>query len=172
MLDVKPQINQGGTIRLQLYQEDSSVISGTSNNAGGSSINKRALQSTILADDGQIVVLGGLISDSYTNGNSSLPWISKVPLLGYLFRNETKNREKTNLLIFLRPVIVKDASTLANISSDRYGYIRGKSLDYKSENWTQKDDTQPVPPPNNGNQPGSEENLFDLTHIEHKINAP
>lgn len=171
MLDVKPQINQGGTISLQLYQEDSSVISGTSNNAGGSSINKRALQSTILADDGQIVVLGGLISDSYTNGNSRLPWISKVPLLGYLFRNETKSREKTNLLVFLRPVIVKDASTLKNISSDRYGYIRGKSLNYRTENWTQKDDTQPVPPPDNGNQPGNEGNVFDLTHIEHKVDA-
>jgi general secretion pathway protein D len=171
MLDVKPQINQGGTIKLQLYQEDSSVISGTANNAGGSSINKRALQSTILADDGQIVVLGGLIGDSYTNGNSSLPWISKVPLLGYFFRNETKSREKTNLLIFLRPVIVKDASTLKSISSNRYGYIREKSLNYKTENWTQKDETQPVPPPDSGDQPGSGENVFDLTHIEHKAAA-
>ena len=89
-----------------------------------------------------------------------------MPLLGYLFRNETKSREKTNLLVFLRPVIVKDASTLKNISSDRYGYIRGKSLNYKSENWTQKDETQPLQPPDNGNQPGGEGNVFDLTHID------
>jgi general secretion pathway protein D len=169
MLDVKPQINQGGTIKLQLYQEDSSVISGSADNAGGSSINKRSLQSTILADDGQIVVLGGLISDSYTNGNSRLPWISKVPLLGYLFRNETKSRVKTNLLIFLRPVIVKDASTLKDISSDRYGYMRGKSLDYKTENWSEKDDTVPIPPPENGTPSNGTPDVFDLTHMEHKV---
>ncbi|MDE1184839.1 secretin N-terminal domain-containing protein [Paraburkholderia sp.] len=171
MLDVKPQINQGGTIKLQLYQEDSSVISGSADNAGGSSINKRSLQSTILADDGQIVVLGGLISDAYDNANSRLPWISKVPLLGYLFRNETKSRVKTNLLIFLRPVIVKDASTLKAISADRYGYIRGKSLNYKTDNWTEKDDTQPVPPPDNGNQPDGAANVFDLTHMEPKLDS-
>jgi general secretion pathway protein D len=171
MLDVKPQINQGGTIKLQLYQEDSSVISGSADNAGGSSINKRSLQSTILADDGQIVVLGGLISDAYDNANSRLPWISKVPLLGYLFRNETKSRVKTNLLVFLRPVIVKDAATLKAISSDKYDYIRGKSLNYKAENWTEKDDTQPVPPPDNGNQQDGAPNVFDLTHMEHKVDS-
>jgi general secretion pathway protein D len=170
MLDVRPQINQGGTIKLQLYQEDSSVISGSADNAGGSSINKRSLQSTILADDGQIVVLGGLISDSYTNTNSRLPWVSKIPLLGYLFRNETKSREKTNLLVFLRPVIVKDAATLKTISSDRYGYIRGKSLDYKTDNWTEKDNTLPVPPPEENRNPrDGAANVFDLTHIEHKV---
>jgi general secretion pathway protein D len=166
MLDVKPQINQGGTIKLQLYQEDSSVISGSADNAGGSSINKRSLQSTILADDGQIVVLGGLISDAYDNANGRLPWISRVPLLGYLFRNETKSRVKTNLLVFLRPVIVKDAATLKAISSDRYDYIRGKSRNYKAENWTEKDDTQPVPPPDDGNRQDGAPNVFDLTHME------
>lgn len=171
MLDVKPQINQGGTIKLQLYQEDSSVISGSADNNGGSSINKRSLQSTILADDGQIVVLGGLISDAYDNANSRLPWISKVPLLGYLFRNETKSRVKTNLLVFLRPVIIKDASTLKAISSDRYGYIRGKSLNYKSDNWTEKDNTLPVPPPESGNQQDGEANVLDLTHMEHKLDG-
>lgn len=171
MLDVKPQINQGGTIKLQLYQEDSSVISGSADNAGGSSIDKRSLQSTILADDGQIVVLGGLISDSYTNTNSRLPWVSRIPLLGYLFRNETKSRVKTNLLVFLRPVIVKDASTLKTISSDRYGFIRGKSLNYQSENWTEKDRTVPVPPPDNGNPQDGAANVFDLTHIEHKVDG-
>lgn len=112
MLNVKPQINQGGTINLQLYQEDSSVESATADQSGGYTIDKRSLQTTILADDGQIVVLGGLISDAYTNGNSRVPWISKIPVLGSLFRDETKSRVKTNLLIFLRPVIVRDASTL------------------------------------------------------------
>lgn len=172
MLNVRPQINQGGTIKLQLYQEDSSVENGTANQAGGYSIDKRSLQSTILADDGQIVVLGGLISDSYTNGNSRVPWISKVPLLGSLFRNETKNRVKTNLLIFIRPVIIKDASALKTISLDRYGYMQDKSINYRTDNWTEKDDTVPVPPPVRKDQTGNESDLFDLRRMEHKLDSP
>ncbi len=135
-------------------------------------IDKRSLQSTILADDGQIVVLGGLISDSYTNGNSRMPWISKVPLLGSLFRNETKNRVKTNLLIFIRPVIIKDASALKTISLDRYGYMQDKSINYRTDNWTEKDDAVPVPPPVRKDQTGNENDLFDLRRMEHKLDSP
>ena len=172
MLNVRPQVNEGGTIKLQVYQEDSSVESTTASQAGGYNIDKRSLQTTILADDGQIIVLGGLISDSYTNGNSRVPWISKIPLLGSLFRNETKSRVKTNLLIFLRPVIIRDASTLKAVSMDRYGYITNKSTGYKSENWIEKDNTVPTPPPAGDNQPGDPGNVFDLTHMEHQINSP
>lgn len=172
MLNVKPQINQGGTIKLQIYQEDSSVENGTADQGGGYSIDKRSLQSTILADDGQIVVLGGLISDAYTNGNSRVPWISRVPLLGSLFRNETKSRVKTNLLIFIRPVIIKDAAALKAISLNRYGYMQDKSINYRTDNWTEKDDTVPIPPPVRKDQTGNENNLFDLTHMEHKLDSP
>lgn len=170
MLNVKPQINQGGTINLQLYQEDSSVESATADQSGGYTIDKRSLQTTILADDGQIVVLGGLISDAYTNGNSRVPWISKIPVLGSLFRDETKSRVKTNLLIFLRPVIVRDASTLRAIAMDRYSYIEGKSIDYKTDNWTEKESTVPIPPPLNEDQRYDKSNVFDLRNMEHKLN--
>jgi len=172
MLNVKPQINQGGTISLQLYQEDSSVESGTANQSGGYTIDKRSLQTTVLADDGQIIVLGGLISDSYTNGNSRVPWISKIPIVGSLFRNESKSRSKTNLLIFLRPVIVRDASALKSITADRYSYIQGKSDSYKTDNWTEKEETVPVPPPLNGAQERGDANVFDLTHMEQNISGP
>lgn len=164
MLNVKPQINQGGTITLQVYQEDSSVESGTADQAGGYSIDKRSLQTSILADDGQIVVLGGLISDNYTDGNSRIPWVSKIPVVGALFRHETKSRKKTNLLIFLRPVIVRDASMLQAIAADRYGYMRARSATYRSDNWLEKDDTVPALPSLQSSERGSDGALIDLTH--------
>ncbi|WP_159839546.1 secretin N-terminal domain-containing protein [Burkholderia sp. 8Y] len=163
MLNVKPQINQGGTITLQVYQEDSSVETGTADQAGGYSIDKRSLQTSILADDGQIVVLGGLISDNYTDGNSRIPWVSKIPVLGALFRHETKSRKKTNLLIFLRPVIVRDASMLQAIAADRYGYMQSRSATYKSDNWLERDDTVPVLPPLQENVQGAASSVIDLT---------
>lgn len=161
MLNVKPQINQGGTVTLQVYQEDSSVQSGTADQAGGYSIDKRSLQTTILADDGQIVVLGGLIGDNYTNGNSRVPWLSKIPVLGVLFRHETKSRQKTNLLIFLRPVIVRDAAMLQSITADRYGYMQARSNAYKSDNWIEKDGTTPALP----QLDGTAGDVIDLTKI-------
>ncbi|WP_321800444.1 type II secretion system secretin GspD [Caballeronia sp. J97] len=171
MLNVKPQINQGGTVTLQVYQEDSAVQSGTADQAGGYSIDKRSLQTTILADDGQIVVLGGLISDNYTNGNTRVPWVSKIPVLGALFRHETKTRQKTNLLIFLRPVIVRDASMLQAIAADRYGYMQARSNAYKTENWLEKDDTVPALPQVDGQNHGDASNVIDLTRVRSAAEA-
>lgn len=164
MLNVKPQINEGGTITLQVYQEDSSVQSGTADQGGGFSIDKRSLQTTILADDGQIVVLGGLIGDNYTNGNTRVPWVSKIPVLGALFRHETKSRQKTNLLIFLRPVILRDQSTLQAVSGDRYDYISTQSRVSRSDNWVEKDRAEPLLPRFDNFGPGEPGNTIDLTH--------
>jgi general secretion pathway protein D len=161
ILNVKPQINEGGTITMQVYSEDSSVESDTSTQSGGFTIDKRSLQTTILADDGQIIALGGLISDSDTNGNTRTPWISKIPVIGALFRHETKSRVKKDLLIFLRPVIVKDGAMLQAIASDRYGYMQAKSRTYKSDNWLMKDDTTPALPSTDGKSGA----IVDLTHV-------
>ncbi|NIE66384.1 type II secretion system protein GspD [Burkholderia sp. Ax-1719] len=161
ILNVKPQINEGGTITMQVYSEDSSVESDTSTQSGGFTIDKRSLQTTILADDGQIIALGGLISDSYTNGNTRTPWISKIPVIGALFRHETKSREKKDLLIFLRPVIVKDGAMLQAIAADRYGYMQARSKSYKSDNWLMKDDTVPALPSTDGKSG----EIVDLTHV-------
>ncbi|CAG9222180.1 Type II secretion system protein D (GspD) [Paraburkholderia tropica] len=168
ILNVKPRINEGGTITMQVYSEDSSVESGTSDQSGGFTIDKRSLQTTILADDGQIVALGGLISDSYTNGNTRTPWISKIPVIGALFRHETKSREKKDLLIFLRPVIVRDGAMLQAIASDRYGYMQARSASYQSDNWMIKDDTVPALPPLHGH--GNE--IIDLTHVRQSAASP
>ncbi|MDR5752465.1 secretin N-terminal domain-containing protein [Caballeronia sp. LZ024] len=165
MLNVKPQINQGGTVTLSVYQEDSSVQTGTADQSGGYSIDKRSLQTTILADDGQIVVLGGLIGDNYTNGNTRVPWVSKIPVLGALFRHETKSRKKTNLLIFLRPVIVRDASTLQSIAADRYDNMQMRSDAYKTDNWLEKDDTLPALPRLDGQNQSAPGDVVDLTRI-------
>ncbi len=161
ILNVKPQINEGGTITMQVYSEDSSVESDTSTQSGGFTIDKRSLQTTILADDGQIIALGGLISDSYTNGNTRMPWISKIPVIGALFRHETKSRQKKDLLVFLRPVIVKDGAMLQAIASDRYGYMQARSKAYKSDNWLMKDDTVPALPSTDGKSG----EIVDLTHV-------
>ncbi|MBB3260714.1 general secretion pathway protein D [Paraburkholderia bannensis] len=161
ILNVKPQINEGGTITMQVYSEDSSVESDTSTQSGGFTIDKRSLQTTILADDGQIIALGGLISDSYTNGNTRTPWISKIPVIGALFRHETKSRQKKDLLVFLRPVIVKDGAMLQAIASDRYGYMQARSKTYKSDNWLMKDDTVPALPSTDGKSG----EIVDLTHV-------
>jgi general secretion pathway protein D len=163
LLNVRPQINQGGTITLQIYQEDSSVDSSTANQAGGYTIAKRSLQTTVLANDGQIIVLGGLISDNYTNGNSRLPWVSRIPVLGSLFSYETKSRNKTNLLIFLRPVVIKDEQTLRDISSSRYSYLRNSMSNYSTENRIERDRSVPVPPPFDSPR---ETILIDATHAQ------
>lgn len=145
-LHVRPQITEGGVIKLQIYTESSSVESGTSTNADGPTVNKRAIQSTVLADDGSIVVLGGLIQDQYNNDNSKVPWLGSLPIVGGLFRTEDKDRTKTDLMVFLRPVIVRDSDTERSISQNRYDYIRSETDNYQSDNRTIRDTQIPVVP--------------------------
>lgn len=148
MLHVRPQISQNGTIKLAIYQEDSSLVNGTGNQAGGYTINKRAVQSTVLCDDGSIIALGGLLRDNYANDNSKVPFLGDLPVLGRLFRSESKSRTKSNLMVFLRPVIVRDADTAQQISLDRYDYMRAQSAAYRSDNRSMLDrDVPQMPPP-------------------------
>jgi general secretion pathway protein D len=120
-LKVKPLITEGGAIRLQLYQEVSNVIAdATAASAGLSSVNKRVLESTVLADTGQIVVLGGLLQEGFTSGEDKVPVLGDAPFFGNLFRYDKRKRTKTNLMIFLRPTVVRDASQLDALSNERY----------------------------------------------------
>lgn len=129
-LKIKPQIGENGTIRMVIYQESSSVASttavGTAN--AGPTTNKRSIESTIVADDGQIIVLGGLIEDSYDTTRSKVPLLGDIPYFGALFRSENRTRRRTNLMVFLRPVILRDASSASQLSLDRYDYIRAQQL--------------------------------------------
>jgi len=125
-LRIKPQISQGGTVKLQVYQEVSSVQSQTINNAAGVITNKRSLESTVLVEEGQIIVLGGLIQDSVTNGEDKVPVLGDIPLLGNLFRHETRQHSKTNLMVFIRPYVMRDAQSHQGLTQDRYEYLQGE----------------------------------------------
>ena len=122
-LNVRPQIYEGGTVKLDIYQEVSSVDSRASV-AAGTVTNKRAIDTSILLDDGQIMVLGGLLQDGYSQSNDAVPWLSDIPGLGALFRNEKRSVSKTNLMVFLRPYIIRDGGAGRSITLNRYEFMR------------------------------------------------
>lgn len=130
-LRIKPQISEGGTVRMQIYQEVSSVQDST--NAAGVITNKRAVESTVLIDDGQIVVIGGLIQDSVKLGVEKVPLLGDIPFLGALFQYNTRSRSKTNLMVFLRPTLLRDAPSADSVTNDRYDYIIGQQRKAKPE---------------------------------------
>ncbi len=133
-LKVKPQISENGTVKLTIFQEVSSVQASTVNAANGPTTNKRTIESNVLVDDGSVVVLGGLLQDEYTGSNEKVPGLADVPFFGNLFKSEARGRKKTNLMVFLRPVVVRDAAATDRLSLDRYEQMR---LGMK--------DAQPVP---------------------------
>ena len=123
-LQVRPQISEGGTVRLQIYQEVSSIQDQA--NVAGVITNKRAVGSTVLVDDGQIVVIGGLIQDTVSDGIQKVPVLGDIPFLGALFRYKTRSHSKTNLMIFLRPTVVRETRRADAYTGERYDYIVGE----------------------------------------------
>lgn len=123
-LRIKPQISEGGTVRLEIYQEVSSI--NDKSNPAGVITNKRAVASTVLVDDGQLVVIGGLIQDNVTTSTQRVPVLGSIPLLGGLFRYENRQQGKTNLMIFLRPTLVRDSRGADVFTGERYDYIIGE----------------------------------------------
>ena len=121
-LKVKPQISEGGTVKLAIYQEVSSVDDTT--NAAGIILKERSISTNVLVDDGQIIALGGLIEDSTTDGVEKVPGLGDLPLLGNLFKYQSTKRGKTNLMVFLRPTVIRNAEQGSNVSVDRYDYMR------------------------------------------------
>lgn len=121
-LKIKPQISEGGTVKMLIYQEVSSVED--LSNPAGVITNKRSLDTTVLVDDGQILVLGGLIQDQVSKGEFKVPLLGDIPLLGWLFRYETRKSSKTNLMIFIRPSILRTAVASQGLTQDRYQYLR------------------------------------------------
>ncbi len=124
MLRVRPQISENGTVKLTLYQEVSQVDASTMGNANGPSTSKRSIESTVLVNDGSVIVLGGLLEDRYSMGQDKVPLMGDLPLVGGLFRNENRSRQKTNLMVFLRPVVIRDTATSDALVTDRYEAIR------------------------------------------------
>jgi len=123
-LKVRPQISENGTVKLAIYQEVSSVLASTLNATSGPTTNKRTIESNVLVEDGAIVVLGGLLQDEYSGNQEKVPGLGDVPLFGNLFKSEARTRKKTNLMVFLRPVVVRDAQATDQLSMDRYDLMR------------------------------------------------
>jgi general secretion pathway protein D len=145
-LKVRPQISEGGTIKLQIYLEVSSIANST--NTAGIITNKSSIENTIIVDDGQMIALGGLLKDGYSQTQDKVPVLGDIPVLGSLFRYENRQRDKVNLMIFLRPVIVRDTQTAATLLQDRYELMRSASQDNQPDFrlWS-RDMQAPVLPP-------------------------
>ena len=122
-LRVKPQISENGTVKLQIFQEVSSIDT-KSSSTSGLITNKRSIESSVLVDDGSIVVLGGLLQDDTTASQEKVPGLGDLPLFGNLFKAETRSRKKTNLMVFLRPVVVRDSAATEALSMGRYEQMR------------------------------------------------
>jgi general secretion pathway protein D len=125
-LRVKPQIGEGGTVRMAIYQENSSVLQNTTTNSAGPTTDKSSIETTVVVDDGQIMVLGGLLKDDYGTGEDRVPGLASIPIIGNLFRSENRTRTKSNLLVFLRPVVMRSQAQADALTIDRYESIRAQ----------------------------------------------
>lgn len=127
-LNVIPHIGDNGSVRLEISQEVSSIVDGTLNNASGVVTNKNLIKTTILADDQQTVALGGLMRDNSTYGQQKVPGLGDVPVLGNLFRSKSKNSDKTNLIVFLQPTILRNGTAVASVTEKSLEGIRTMQL--------------------------------------------
>ncbi|MDP9991504.1 general secretion pathway protein D [Variovorax boronicumulans] len=127
-LRVRPTINENGTVRMTIFQETSTVDQNSLANPNGPTTNKRSIESSVLVEDGGLVMLGGLLSDTYNNNIEKIPLAGDIPVLGNLFKNENRTRNKSNLMMFLRPAVMRDGASTETFAYDRYDEIRGQQL--------------------------------------------
>jgi general secretion pathway protein D len=145
-LTVTPQINEGDTILLTVAQEVSSIDTSTPSDQGIIT-NQRKIETKVLASDGEIVVLGGLIDDQYDKGESRVPILGRIPLLGRLFRSDNSQKRRTNLLVFLKVSVIRDIESLSEITAEKYEYVRGQQLKQRNQGFLRpKDKRWPVLP--------------------------
>ena len=129
-LSVTPHINEGDSVVLDIEQEVSNVIVGASQISDAADLitSERKIQTKVLAQDNEIVVLGGLIEDKVQDGQQKVPLLGDIPFLGRLFRTDSVDVEKTNLLIFIRPTIIRDQEEMAGATAEKYRYIRDQQV--------------------------------------------
>ena len=132
-LKVTPQINEGDAVQLLIEQEVSSVSGATSVDI---SINKREIKTTVIVDDGGTIVLGGLIDEDVQESISKVPLLGDIPILGHLFKSTSSTKRKRNLMVFLKPTIVRDGATMNAISHRKYNYMRALQLKRQQEGIT------------------------------------
>ncbi|MGE6481978.1 type II secretion system secretin GspD [Psychrobacter namhaensis] len=123
-LNVIPHIGDNGTVRLEVSQEVSSVVPGSTGNASGLITNKSLINTTILADDQQTIALGGLMRDNTTTRQQKVPGLGNVPLIGRLFRSDNDTTQKSNLIIFLQPTILRDGGAVASVTERKFNQMR------------------------------------------------
>jgi general secretion pathway protein D len=145
-LKIKPQISEGGTIKLLISQESSTIAPATGVQASDLITNKRSLDTTVVVDDGNTIVLGGLIEDSVTELTQGVPYLSKIPLLGWLFKYHEEKKTKTNLMVFLRPMIVLNPDDSYGFSASRYAHIQAEQKKISKEPSPSLDDFKPREP--------------------------
>lgn len=127
-LVVKPQINAGGSITLFLRQEVSSINGVLTNSASDLVLNKRELETTLVVDDGEIAVAGGLLDQNDRLSVDKVPGLGDIPVVGNLFKSTSRQRGRTNLMVFIRPTIIRTPGDAQQLSADRWGYMRGEQL--------------------------------------------
>jgi len=127
-LEVRPQINAGGAIKLFLRQEVSSIAGPVSNSSSDLIINKREIETTVTVDDGEILALGGLLDDNERKTIERIPLLSDIPGIGELFKSRSTSRTKTNLMVFIRPTILRSKEDARRLTAQRYGYVRNQQL--------------------------------------------
>ena len=127
-LEIKPQINDSGSVALFIRQEVSSIAGAQLPNSNDLITNKREIETTVLADNGQILVLGGLISEDVQESVNKVPLLGDIPLLGRLFRSSAKSIQRRNLMIFLRPTILRDSLTTKDLSEEKYNLIKAQQI--------------------------------------------
>ncbi len=145
-LRIKPQISEGGAIRLEIFQEVSRIDLTSQGVASDVVTTKRSLETKVVVDDGSTIVLGGLIDNTIKETQEAIPLLGSIPILGALFRFRQEVRQRTNLMIFLRPVIVRSADDTYRVTADRYDYLRAFTRGEGEEREAIFDRLEPVPP--------------------------
>ncbi|MEK8049001.1 secretin N-terminal domain-containing protein [Ideonella sp. DXS22W] len=149
-LRLRPQIGADNTVRMAIYQESSALssttASGTSN--AGPTTHKRSIESNVVVDDGKFIVLGGLIEDSLSHDEQAVPGLGDLPLVGGLFRMRSHSRSKSNLVVFLRPHIMRDEAGMNRATAERYTYMRSQQAAVPGDGPPQLDaESRPALPP-------------------------
>jgi general secretion pathway protein D len=129
-LRVRPQVGEGGAVRMTVFQEKSDVVD---TSAQGPTTSKNSIETTVIVDDGETLVLGGLLSDDYQDGDNKVPFLGDIPVLGNLFKSSNRKRTKSNLMVFLHPVVMRTQGDSNAITQDRYEYMRQRQGEVSSE---------------------------------------
>ena len=146
LLEITPQINEGDAILMKIKQETSSV-SPTSLGAADIVTNERIIETSVIVDDGGILVLGGLIDDQLTESEQRVPLLGSIPILGHLFRANNSSKKKMNLMVFIRPKILRDGTQTTIETNQKYNYLRDLQLNQSERRGIIRSGAQPVLPP-------------------------